>query len=74
MGTRRKPSRRQLLIGLWAVVILLLVLVATARGGTVRPAEAHPCTHGASSIGPVEIVDGKIVGGSAAPHTEACLP
>ena len=73
MGTRSKASRRRLLVGLWALVILLLVLVTSARGD-VRPTHARPCTHGVSSIGPVEIVDGKVVGGSTIPHTEACLP
>jgi hypothetical protein len=32
------------------------------------------CTHGASSIGPVYLHDGKVVGGDTTPHTEACLP
>jgi hypothetical protein len=32
------------------------------------------CTHGLSSIGPVFMKDGKIVGGDTTPHTEACLP
>jgi hypothetical protein len=27
-----------------------------------------------SSIGPVFIKDGKVVGGDTTPHTEACLP
>jgi hypothetical protein len=62
-------------IGLWAVAaaLLVLVLVGAARGGG-NPKPVHSCTHGASSLGPVEIANGKIVRGSAAPHTEACLP
>jgi hypothetical protein len=65
---------RPLVVALWAVVAVLVVLVVVgiARGGT--HAAAHPrCTHGVSSIGPVEIVDGKVVG-STKPHTQACLP
>jgi hypothetical protein len=31
------------------------------------------CTHGLSSIGPVYLKGGKIVGGDTRPHTEACL-
>jgi hypothetical protein len=50
-------------------VVVLLGLVAA------RPGRAHQrCTHGVSSIGPVLIKDGKIVGGDTTPHTEACLP
>jgi hypothetical protein len=36
-------------------------------------ANAPVCTHGVSSIGPVYLKDGKVVG-DAAPQTEACLP
>jgi hypothetical protein len=32
------------------------------------------CTHGLSSIGPVSIHGGRVVGGDTTPHTEACLP
>jgi hypothetical protein len=64
-----------LVAALWIVVVLmlLLVVVGAARGDGERT-QAQRCTHGLSSIGPVEIVDGKIVGGSPQPHTEACLP
>jgi hypothetical protein len=31
------------------------------------------CTHGESSIGPVAIIDGKIVGDTTA-HTSGCIP
>jgi hypothetical protein len=44
-----------------------------AARGSGNPKPVH-CTHGVSSLGPVEIVNGKIVGGSATPHTEACMP
>jgi hypothetical protein len=48
---------------------VLLGLVAA------RPGRAHQrCTHGVSSIGPVLIENGKVVGGDTTPHTEACLP
>jgi hypothetical protein len=50
-------------------VVVLLGLVAA------RPGRAHErCTHGVSSIGPVFIKNGKVVGGDSTPHTEACLP
>jgi hypothetical protein len=58
-----------MLLGLWSVV-LVLVLVGAARGDSAQ----QTCTHGLSSLGPVEIVDGKVVGGSTTPQTEACLP
>jgi hypothetical protein len=62
-------------MGLWGVVaaLLVLVLVGAARGSG-KPKPVGPCTHGVSSIGPVEIANGKIVRGSTTPHTEACLP
>jgi hypothetical protein len=69
------PSRKRgILVGLWGLVVLLLVLVlvGAARGGDTPP-RAQRCTHGSSSIGPVEIVDGRVVGGSLTPQTEACL-
>lgn len=50
-------------------VALGLVLVAAS------PGRAHVrCTHGVSSIGPVYIQNGKVVGGDTTPDTEACLP
>jgi hypothetical protein len=60
-------------------VVALWVLVVAAAGGfavaSVRAGDAKPsCTHGASSIGPVTIVNGKVVGGSTVPHTQPCLP
>jgi hypothetical protein len=50
-------------------VVVILGLVA-ARSG-----RAHPrCTHGVSSLGPVYIKDGRVVGGDTTPDTQACLP
>jgi uncharacterized membrane protein len=67
-------ARRQVVLGLWIVVGLLLVLVVVgAARGNDEPKRSHRCTHGVSSIGPVQIVHGKVVGGSTTPHTEACL-
>jgi hypothetical protein len=62
-------------MGLWGVAaaLLVLVLVGAARGGG-KPKPVHACTHGVSSLGPVELANGKIVRGSDTPHTEACLP
>ena len=63
------------MVGLWLVLGLLLVLmlVGAARGDDNKPRLNNGCTHGVSSIGPVEIANGKLVGGSTTPHTEACL-
>ena len=68
--------RRRVVLGPWLVVglLLVLVLVGAARGDGNKRNRSHACTHGLSSIGPVEIENGKVVGGSATPHTEACLP
>jgi hypothetical protein len=68
--------RRRVVLGLWTAVglLLVLVLVGAARGDDNKPGRrSDRCTHGASSIGPVEIANGMIVGGSTTPHTEACL-
>jgi hypothetical protein len=72
---RKRTREHRLLIALWAVAaaLLVLVLVGAARGGTETPSQP-PCTHGVSSIGPVEIANGKVIGGSTTPQTEACLP
>ena len=68
-------ASRRVVLALWIVAGLLLVLVVVgAAKGNGTPERTHACTHGVSSIGPVEIEGGKIVGGSATPHTEACLP
>ena len=53
-----------------AVSILVVIGLAAAVPGSAR----QPCTHGVSSIGPVFLKDGKVVGGDTTPHTEACLP
>ena len=70
-SAKSRARHRRMVIALWAVVAMLLVVVGVARGSAApKPAS---CTHGVSSIGPVEIVDGKVVGGSTTPDTEACL-
>jgi hypothetical protein len=67
-------ARRKVVLGLWVVVGLLLVLVVLgAARGNDEPRRSQRCTHGLSSIGPVQIANGKIIGGSATPHKEACL-
>jgi hypothetical protein len=53
-----------------ALAFVVLFGLTTARAGRAAPR----CTHGASSIGPVYLRDGKVVGGDTTPHTEACLP
>ena len=60
--------------GLWIIAAALLVLtIVAAVTGIARSEPQPPCTHGVSSIGTVTLVNGKIVGGSTVPHTEACL-
>ena len=67
--------QRALLFGLWGLVVVLLVLVLVgATRGATPAAGNQACTHGVSSVGPVEIVNGQVVGGSTTPHTDACLP
>jgi len=60
------------------VATVLFVVALTAAGTAAVSVHAastrrHGCTHGLSSIGPVTLVDGRLVGGSAVAHTEACL-
>jgi hypothetical protein len=62
---------RRLVVALWVVVVAVAAGIAVA---SVRASAKPACTHGASSIGPVTIVNGKVVGGSTVPHTQACLP
>lgn len=60
-----------------ALVALAIALSLAAVLGlaAASPGEAHErCTHGLSSIGPVIVEHGKVVGGDTTPHTEACLP
>lgn len=57
-----------------ALVVALSVLVVIGLVAAV-PGQAHQrCTHGVSSIGPVFIENGRVVGGDTTPRTEACLP
>ena len=56
----------------FAIVLSGLVVIALAVSDR---SQAHQrCTHGVSSIGPVFLKDGKVVGGDTTlPHTEACF-
>jgi hypothetical protein len=57
------------------VVAALLLFVASSAAERGQPHRKKPvCTHGASSIGPIFLRAGKVVGGDTTPHTEACLP
>jgi hypothetical protein len=63
------PGRALLALSITFSILVLLGLAAA------RPSRAHqPCTHGVSSIGPVFIKNGKVVGGDTTPDTQACLP
>jgi H+/gluconate symporter-like permease len=53
---------------------LIALILAVAVTGMARSKTKPACTHGVSSIGPITLINGKIVGGSTVPHTEACLP
>ena len=66
--------RHRLVVGLCFVAAAVIMLaVVAAVTGTARSKTQTACTHGASSIGPVTLVDGRLVGGSTVAHTEACL-
>ena len=55
-----------------AIALSLAVLLGLAAAS---PGEAPKrCTHGLSSVGPVVVENGKVVGGDTTPDTEACLP
>ena len=60
-----------------ALLCVLVAAVGVAAVGALLSAkrgDARPrCTHGVSSVGPVIVRDGRIVGGGTTPHTEACL-
>jgi hypothetical protein len=70
MGVAMHAHPRQVAAAAFAG-FLLLATPSAARHGTA--AHSGPCTHGASSIGPVVFRDGKIASPEPAPHTEACL-
>jgi hypothetical protein len=53
---------------------LVGAFLAIGAGGSAAGPRARPCVSGASSIGPVTIVQGRIVGGDATPHASGCVP
>jgi len=63
---RRRPSK--------LVAGALLLLAAGSCVALARATGGASCTHGASSLGPVILLDGKLVGGDLTPHTDVCLP
>ena len=70
MVTRNRSNRTvRTAFAAVAAAGIVLGLGPADRGGAAAPR----CTHGVSSIGPVYLKDGKVVG-NATPHTEACLP
>jgi hypothetical protein len=74
MRARGRVRRHRLIVGMCIVTAALLVLIVVAAFTGMTGSKTQPaCTHGASSIGPVMLVNGKVVGGSTVPHTEACL-
>lgn len=67
-------SRFARLAWLAAILAAVLLLAAPSSAERINGVTTPTCTHGLSSIGPVAIRDGKIVGGDSAPRTETCLP
>jgi hypothetical protein len=60
-----------------ALVAMAIVASVAVVLGFASARHGHPhqrCTHGASSLGPVYLDHGKVVGGDTTPHTETCLP
>lgn len=65
------PRRTAAFVAIMTAALLLVTAGAIESG----KADAQPaCTHGASSLGPISLSDGQVVGGSTTPTTEACLP
>jgi hypothetical protein len=48
--------------------------MSAAASSAERATGRRGCTYGLSSIGPVYMRDGKVIGGDTTPHTERCLP
>ncbi len=57
-----------------AVGTAALLLLTTGAIENVKADTSPICTHGSSSLGPIVLEDGHVVGGSTTPTTEACLP
>jgi hypothetical protein len=68
----RSVARRIAALSTAVTVALVLLTSGAIENGR---ADSRPvCTHGASSLGPIVLQDGQVVGGSTTPTTEACLP
>jgi hypothetical protein len=68
----RTMTRR---LAAFATLVTVGLVMLTAGAIENGKADSHPaCTHGASSLGPIELRDGVVVGGNTTPTTEACLP
>ena len=62
-------------VAAFATIAAVALVMLTAGAIENGKADSHPaCTHGASSLGPISLSDGQVVGGSTTPTTEACLP
>ena len=77
-SVQRRWSSKWVVRALWLVVVSLVVVVliggVSAHSGNNPPGKRQHCTHGVSSVGPVVVRNGKVVGGSTVPDTQACLP
>ncbi len=57
-----------------AILASVLLFAATSSAERMSAGTTPVCTHGVSSIGPVVLRDGKVVGGDGTPRSEGCLP
>jgi hypothetical protein len=59
--------------GLWSAAIAGVACAYLLLAGAMWASATPGCTHGVSSIGPVELVNGHLTR-DATPDTQACLP
>jgi hypothetical protein len=59
----------------FAVAVTAALVTLTTGAIENGKADSQPaCTYGLSSLGPIYLRDGQVVGGSTTPVTEPCLP
>lgn len=70
VAVRPRARRNALLVGA-ALVLLIFTVWLLVNEATSAPAE---CKWGASSVGPVTVKDGRVVGEVPEPETSGCKP
>ena len=73
----RTSVRRPYVARKMAVATVVIAGLLQLAAGSVENVKADPttaCTYGLSSLGPVFFRNGRVIGGSTTPTTEACLP